>query len=204
MTDKLSLFFNPRSRAVIARWMLEEVEADYTLIPIEFDHDDANRKRLRELNPMGKIPTLILADGTVITEANAIIAYLADAYPQAGLAPALSSSERGTYYRWLFFVGSCLEPAMTEAMMRKDAPPLPEISAGWGSYDRVIETLEKELAGRSFLVGNRFTAADLVMGAALNFAGAFGAPRIRESATIQAYVGPIAARPALARASAPA
>jgi len=146
MPGKLTFFHNPRSRAEIVRWMLEEVGADYDLKPIDFQAGDNRKPEFLEINPMGKIPTIVLEDGTVITEAPAIIAWLADAYPEAGLAPEPHSSERGSYYRWLFFGGSCFEPALAEKMMRKDVAELPKGTVGWGSYDDVIDTLERALA----------------------------------------------------------
>lgn len=142
MHGKLTFYYNPMSRAAIVRWMLEEVGADYEIVPIDFEAGENRKPTFLAINPMGKLPTIVLPDGTVVTEVPAIIAWLADAYPDAGLAPEPGSAERGTYYRWLFFGGACFEPALTDTMMRKDAPPLPKSSIGWGSYDDVIDTLE--------------------------------------------------------------
>ncbi|WP_182085622.1 glutathione S-transferase family protein [Aureimonas sp. ME7] len=198
MSQKLKLFHNPRSRAVTAHWMLEEARADYELVPIAFDPAGARDPALLAVNPMGKIPTLVLPDGTVVTETAAILAWVADAYPQADLAPAPGSPERGTYYRWLFFCGSCFEPALIERMMRADAPPLPKGMAGWGSYDDVIDTLEGTIA-KDYLVGDRFSAADLYVGAQLWWATTFKAPRVADNPAIQAYVGRLTERPAFRR-----
>lgn len=200
MSKALKLFYNPQSRASMARWMLEEVGADYEIVPIDFEAGDNRKADFLKLNPMGKIPTLLLEDGTVLTEAPAIIAWLADAYPQAGLAPDPGSPERGSYYRWLFFGGSCFEPAMIEAMMRKDAPPLPRMAAGWGSYDDVLHTLDTALCERRYLVGESFTAADLYVGAELGWAMSFGAPRIAETASFRDYVARLKERRAFQRA----
>ena len=199
MPGHLKLYHNPNSRAVTAHWMLEEVGADYELEHVEFRKDGRRDPKILAVNPMGKIPTLLLDDGTVLTESPAILAWLADAYPDAGLVPALGSSERGTYYRWLFFVGSAFEPALIERMMRQDAEPLPKMAPGWGSYDDVIDTVEATLSRTEYLAGDRFTAADLYLSAALWWAGMFKAPRVAESAPIQAYLGRASERPAFKR-----
>ncbi|KQT86374.1 glutathione S-transferase [Aurantimonas sp. Leaf443] len=199
---KMKLYHNPRSRSTIARWMLEEVGAPYEIVPVDFEAGDTRKPDFLALNPMGKIPTLVLPQGEVVTEAPAIVAYLADAFPQAGLAPAPGSPERGPYYRWLFFGGSVFEPALTETMMRKGAAPLPRQTVGWGSYDEAVATLEAALAGRDHLIADRFTAADLYVGAQLAFARMFGAPRLAESPVLGAYIDRVTAREAYRRANA--
>lgn len=200
MSETLKLYYNPSSRAAIARWMLEEVGAEYELVHIDFESGSNRQPEFLALNPMGKIPTLVLPDHTVITETPAILAWLADAYADAGLAPPAGSPERGAYYRWLFFGGSCFEPALTERMMRKDASPLPKIAVGWGNYDDVIDTIEGALRRSPYLLGNRFSTADLYLASHLWWAGMFDAPRIKESAVIQTYVERAADRDAYRRA----
>lgn len=202
MPGKLTFYYNPMSRAAIVRWMLEEVGADYDIMPIDFEAGENRKPEFLALNPMGKLPTIVLPDGTVVTEAPAIIAWLADAYPDAGLAPAPGSAERGTYYRWLFFGGTCFEPALTDTTMRKDAPPLPKSSIGWGSYDDVIDTLEIAIGEGPYLLGERFSAADVYIGAELFWAGMFAAPRIADSRVIQDYVARVTNRDAYKRAMA--
>ena len=200
MDGRLKLYHNPRSRAAIARWMLEEVGAEYDLVPVDFEAGDSASPKFRALNPMGKIPVLVLADGTAVSETPAILAHLADLYPNAGLAPAIGSSERGSYYRWLFFGGGCFEPALTMELMVKPSEPLPAGSIGWGSFDRVIDTLETTLSQKEVLVGTTVTAADIYIGAQLNWARMFGAPRIADSPVISAYLERMIARPAYGRA----
>ncbi|MCO6389478.1 glutathione S-transferase [Aliihoeflea aestuarii] len=200
MSDRLKFFYNPKSRASTVRWMLEEVEADYEIVHVDFGPNGERDPRLVAVNPMGKVPTIVLPDGTVLTESAAICAWLADAYPDTGLAPAPGSPERGTYYRWLFFGGSVFEPALLEKMMRKDAEPLPKVSVGWGSYDDALRTVETGLAGRTYLVGDRFSAADVYMGAMLAWTMSFGAPGLKESNAISAYVARLTERPAFKRA----
>ena len=200
MPNCMTLYHNPRSRASIAKWMLEEVGADYEVAAIDFEAGDNRKPEFLAINPMGKIPTLVLADGTVLTETAAIVAFLADAFPDKQLAPPLTASSRGIYYRWLFFAAAVFEPALTDTMMRKDAPPLPKSAVGWVTYDDVVDTIEAVLGRSDYLVGDRFTAADLYMGAQLWYAGSFCAPRIKESAVIQAYVARLAERDAYKRA----
>ncbi|MGF7147396.1 glutathione S-transferase [Sphingomonas zeicaulis] len=203
MAGKIDFYYNPQSRAAVTRWALEEAGADYEIKQVRFGEGEGIDSRSDEflaINPMGKIPTLVLDDGTVLTENGAIIAWLADAYPDAGLAPPPGSPERGTMYRWLFFMGSCFEPAMTDRMMRPDSTINPR-SLGWGDYDHVVDTLEKALAQGPWLLGDNFSAADIYVAASLGWAGMFGAPRIKESQVIQDYVARASARPAAQRAN---
>lgn len=201
MPGKIIFYYNPQSRAAVTRWMLEEVGADYEIRPIDFAAGDSRTPEFLAINPMGKIPTIVLDDGTVLTETGAILAWLADAYPDAGLIPPVGTPARGTVYRWLCFMGSCFEPAMTDRMIRPDAPGNRQ-SLGWGDYDDVLDTLEKALQPGPWLLGEPFSVADVYVAASLGWAGMFGAPRIKESAVIQDYVGRATARPAYGRANA--
>lgn len=203
MPGKIVLYYNPQSRAAITRWMLEEVGADYAIEPVDFAAGTHRTPEFLALNPMGKIPTLVLDDGTVLTENAAIITWLADAFPEARLAPPPASSERGTYYRWLFFTGSCFEPALTDRLTR-EIDESSKKSLGWGDYDDVLDTYEKALKPGPYLLGEMFSAADVYVGASLAWAGLFNAPRVKESRIIQDYVARVTARPAYARANAPA
>ena len=203
MPGRMTFYYNPMSRAATARWMLEEVGADYETVLVDFEAGDNRKPDFLAINPMGKIPTLVLADGTVLTETAAILTWLAEAYPAAGLAPEPGSPARGSYYRWLFFGGSCFEPALTETMMRKDAAPWSKSTVGWGSYNDVVDTLEHAVSRNPYLTGEKFTAADLYIGSQLSWAGSFGAPRIRDSAAIQAYVERVVDRDAYRRAMRP-
>lgn len=197
MTEKIIFYHNPQSRAVIAHWMLEEAGADYELRHVDFQKGDHKSPAFLAINPMGKIPTIVVGD-TVITETPAIIAWLADAHPKAGLAPPPASRERGAYYRWLFFGGSCIEPAMIDEMFKRP-PPERKSAVGWGSYDDVIDTVEKALTPGPYLLGDEFSAADVYIGAELMWGGMFGAPRLKESPSISAYVERCTSRPAYRR-----
>ena len=151
------LFHNPMSRARIAHWMLEEVGARYTVRLLNFEKGEHKSPEFLAINPMGKLPTLLHGDA-VVTETAAICAYLADAFPAAGLAPLAGERDRGPYLRWLFFAAGCVEPAVVDRMMTR--PEVERRSAlGYGSFDDVFRTLRGVLDGGDFLLGERFTAA---------------------------------------------
>jgi glutathione S-transferase len=191
---RLTFYYNPQSRASMVRWMLEEVGADYEVRLVDLEGGDSRKPEFLAVNPMGKVPTIVTASGTVITETPAIIAWLADAYPDAKLAPPAGSDARGTYYRWLFFGGACFEPALIERMMRADAPPLRSGAVGWGSYDDVIDTIESALTPGPYLLGDTFSAADVYIGAQLQWATMFKAPRVGESPAIRRYLERVTGR----------
>lgn len=200
MTGKIKFYYNPQSRAAVTRWMLEEVGADYEIVPIDFKAGDTRTPAFLAINPMGKIPTLVLPDGTVLTENGAIIAWLAAAYPDAGLSPPPGSSEHGLMLRWLFFCGSAFEPALTECMLGSEADGRSQ--APWWNYDDVVDTLEKLLVPGRYILGERFCAADVYLAASLGWGTVFGAPRLKDSEIIQSYVARATDRPAYKRANA--
>jgi glutathione S-transferase len=196
-TKRLVLFHNRQSRASMAHWMLEEVGADYELRHVDLVKGDNRSPEFLALNPLGKIPVLLVGE-TVITEVPAILAWLADAYPDASLAPAVGSPERGTWYRWLFFGGSSFEPAMTDELFKR---PVPRRSAvGWGSFDDVVTAIEQGLEPGPYLLGDRFSAADVYIAAELSWARRFGVPRLAQSRVIGEYVERCTSRPAYGRA----
>ena len=197
MSDRIIFYHNPRSRASMVHWMLEEVGADYDLRPIDFEKGDNRTPEFLSVNPMGKIPTIV-DRGTVITETAAIIAYLADRFPDAGLAPAPGTPERGTYYRWLFFGAGCIEPAMLDKMFQR--PDVERKGAiGYGSYDDTVDTIEKALQPGPYLLGDKFSAADVYIASELGWGGMFGAPRLGDNPVIRAYVDRCTARAAYKR-----
>ena len=198
MSDEIILHHNPQSRAAIAHWMLEEVGAPYRLAHVDFQSGENRKPAFLAINPMGKIPTLEHG-GTVVTETGAILAYLADQFPQAGLAPPVGSPERGPWYRWLFFGAGAFEPAVMDVMMKRE--PVSKSTAGWGAYDDVIATLKSELSGRDWLVGDRFSAADLYIASELGWTGMFGAPGIKGDPVFDAYVARCTDRDAYRRAN---
>jgi len=158
--DQLTLYYNPMSRGRTVHWMLEELQVPYETKILNWETGDHKKPEYLAINPMGKIPA-ITHRGVVVTEVPAILAYLADAFPQAHMAPDVHSADRGPYYRWLFYAASNIEPAMVDRKHpRVNAPPASHM--GHGRWEDVVNTLEKTLA-KGYLVGDRFTAADLFM-----------------------------------------
>src|SRR5690606_23241418 len=158
MTDRVTFYHNPMSRGRIVHWMLEECGAPYDVKVLDFEKREHKTPEYLAINPMGKIPAIVHR-GTVVTEAGAICAYLADAFPQAGLAPSTSDPARGTYYRWLFFGAGCLEPALVDKMSSR--PAANESASGYGTYENAVAALEKALTPGPFILGERFSAADV-------------------------------------------
>lgn len=195
--SRITFYHNPRSRAAMVHWMLEEAGADYDIRLIDFEKGENKSPEFLAINPMGKLPAIVV-DGTVITETPAIIAWIADAYPAAKLAPTIGSPERGTWYRWLFFGGSCFEPALIDKMFNRPAPANPG-ALGWGSYDVMLSALEEALDPGPYLLGESFSAADVYIGSELNWAMMFGAPGLKDNPVFSGYVDRLTARPAYRR-----
>jgi glutathione S-transferase len=195
MNDVLILYHNPMSRARIAHWMLEEVGANYSVRLLSFEKGEHKRPEFLAINPMGKLPALTHGS-TVITETGAICAYLADVFPHSQLAPHPADRARGSYLRWMFFAAGCVEPAIVDRMMTR--PEVERRSAlGYGSYDDVFRTLRGALDGRPFLLGDRFTAADLFLASQLGWGSMVGA--VAADPWLTEYVARCTARPAYRR-----
>ncbi len=159
--NTMTLYTNPQSRGRVVRWMLEEIGQPYDVKVMTFGGDIKSPDYL-ELNPMGKVPTLT-HKGTVITEVVAICTYLADRFPEAGLAPALDSPERGSYYRWLFFVAGPYEMATTAKAYGWEITDENASAVGCGHIQDTLNTIEQTLAKQPYLCGDQFTTADLLM-----------------------------------------
>ena len=194
----LTLYHAAPSRSSIALWMLEEIGEPYVLNVLSLKDGDSRKPAYLAINPMGKVPALKHEDA-VITEAAAICCYLADAFPQAGLAVPIGDPRRGTYLKWLFFGPSCVEPAMTDKAFRRAEPP-PRGALGYGDYDTVVDVLADALRAGPYLLDERFTAADVVIGSGLRWGMAF--KLIPDRPEFTAYTARLAARPALKRAQA--
>jgi glutathione S-transferase len=176
--------------------MLEEVGQPYRTELVQWG---ANKSpEFLAVNPMGKVPTIVHG-GVVVTEAAAICAYLADAFPQANLAPPHGSKQRGPYYRWLFFGAGPIEAAAAAKTMGWEAPEERKAMLGYGCMEDVLNTLEKGLTGVEYLAGDSFTAADLYIGAHLGWGMQFGT--IEKRPVFEAYVAKLHARPAAVRAA---
>jgi glutathione S-transferase len=167
MSEEIVLYYNPMSRARIAHWMLEEVGAPYRIELVSFEKGEHKKPSFLAINPMGKLPTIVHR-GVVITESAAICAYLADAFPAARLAPRNEEPARGTYFRWLFFGAGCVEPAMMDHSLNR---PQPERTSalGYGTYADTVNTLEKALAPGPYILGDRFSAADVYIGSQIGY-----------------------------------
>ncbi|WP_340644643.1 glutathione S-transferase family protein [Phenylobacterium sp.] len=195
MSDQIVFYTNPMSRGRIIRWMLEEVGQPYETHILDFEK--MKDPAYLAVNPMGKVPAIVHG-GTVVTECAAICAYLADAFPQAKLAPPVESKLRGDYYRWLFYAAGPVEAAITVKSLGVEVPADSKRSAGWGDFGDVMDTLEKAVTGREYLAGDSFTAADLYVGAHLGWGLQFGSIEARPA--FKAYADRMAARPAAVRA----
>ena len=195
MSKDLIFYTNPRSRGAVVHWMLEEIGCPYR-VEVKDYGTAMKAPEYLAINPMGKVPAIKHGD-TVVTETAAILAYLADAFPEAGLAPA--PAERGEYYRWLFFAAACVDPAMINHAAGWD-PSTPELQGrcGYGSYARVVDTLTAALKGKTYIAGDRFSAADLYLGSMLNFGMMFG--MIEKRPEFEAYCAGLMSRPAGIRA----
>ncbi|MFQ1700119.1 glutathione S-transferase family protein [Loktanella agnita] len=192
----VTFYTNPMSRGRIARWMLEEVGCDYEAVLLDFGTTMKGVDYLA-INPMGKVPAIRHGD-TVVTECAAICAYLADAFPDAGLAPALP--DRGAYYRWLFFAAGPVETAVTNNAMGFTLPTEKEQTVGYGSLSHVTDTLEGLFAdGRSFVLGDDFSAADVYLGSQIAWSVGFKTMELRPG--FADYIARLDARPARQRAT---
>jgi glutathione S-transferase len=196
MSDELVFYTNPMSRGRVVRWMLEEVGQPYRTELLEYGTTMKAPEYLA-FNPMGKVPTL-RHGATVVTEAAAICCYLADAFPEAGLAPPSGDRLRGPYYRWLFFAAGPLEAATTNKAFGFEVPAERKGMAGYGSLADVLAVLEAAVAERAYLVGERFTAADLYVGSHLGWGMQFGT--IERRPAFERYVARLSTRPAAVRA----
>lgn len=194
MTD-LTFYTNPMSRGRIVRWMLEEVGEPYETVLLDYGTTMKSPDYLA-VNPMGKVPTIKHGDA-VVTEAAAICAYLADAFPRAGLAPP--PAERGAYYRWLFFGAGPVEAVVTAKALGLLAPEDKKAMVGYGSYEDVLNALERAVSGREYIAGERFSAADLYVASQLGWGLMFGT--IEKRPAFEDYVARMDSRPAAKRAN---
>ena len=167
MADPTLVFYHMvPSRSMIVHWMLHEVGAPFETKLLNGEKEEQLSDEYRRINPMGKVPAIQHGDA-VVTEAAAICAYLADAFPDAGLAPDVRDPLRGPYYRWLFFGPSCIEPAVLDRSLGRE--PGPRSRVGYGSYEDTLDAVEQAVKGREYIVGDRFTAADVIIGSQLSW-----------------------------------
>jgi glutathione S-transferase len=196
MADELVLYTNPQSRGRIARWMLEEIGEPYTVEVLDYASTMKSPLYLA-INPMGKVPALRHGDA-VVTETAAICAYLADAFPAGRLAPPPGHKLRAPYYRWLFFTAGPVEYAVSNKALGFIVPPDRERMIGYGNTAQVLAVLEAAVSRADYLVGNEFSAADLVVGSQLGFGMMFGT--IEKRPAFERYWQRVSGRPACQRA----
>ena len=192
--DNPILFYAPRTRASSVLTLLEELDVPYELRVLNFQLGEQRKPAYLAVNPLGKVPAIV-HNGALVTELGAIFIYLADAFPQKGLAPAIGDALRGPYLRWLVFYGSAFEPAIVDRSMKRE--PAPASRSPYGDFDGVMALINAQLTQGPYLFGERFTAADILWGGALRWTIGFGL--VRESAHISAYVERVTSRPSFAR-----
>jgi len=196
MSNDLVFYTNPQSRGRIVRWMLEEVGQPYRTEVLGYA-DSMKAPAYLAINPMGKVPAIKHGD-TVVTEAGAICAYLADAFPEKGLAPPLGDRRRGPYFRWMFFAAGPLEAAVTDKSLGVQVPAERKPMVGYGDFDDAINGAEHALKSGDYILGDTFSAADVYFGSAIGFFLQFGS--IEPRPVFTAYAERLQNRPAAIRA----
>lgn len=184
----MKLYYNPKSRAVVAKWMLDECGAQYEIVPISLEARENKSPEFLKINPSGKLPALV--DGsTRIFESAAIGLYLGDRYPWTHLAPSIDSPDRGRYLALMVYSTSQLEPSMGDALLKENTSP----SRGWTDFETTKTVIESELGERDYLFDSGFTLADIMIGSMLTWARMWGAPLGRPK--LDAYVERLSKRP---------
>jgi glutathione S-transferase len=196
MSDELVFYTHPMSRGRIVRWMLEEVGKPYRTERLEYGTTMKSPEYLA-INPMGKVPAVRHGE-TVVTEAGAICAYLADAFPEAGLAPPAGDHRRGPYYRWMFFAAGPIEGAMAARALGAQIAPEQKRMTGWGDLGDLMTGLETAISGRDFVLGDTFSAADVYFGSHIGWGMQFGL--IERRPVFERYDERLRNRPAAIRA----
>jgi glutathione S-transferase len=193
---KVTFFHSPQSRSAGTLILLEELGADYEIHALDFKKGEQRQAEYLAVNPMGKVPAIVHR-GALVTEQGAVYAYLADLYPEAGITPAIGDALRGPYLRWLFYYGSSFEPALIDRSMKRE--PAPPSTSPYGDYDSMLKILFDQLEKGPYLLGDRFTAADVLWGTALRWTTMF--KLVPETPAVKAYIERVTARPAAQRAA---
>jgi glutathione S-transferase len=194
---RVTLYHSPHTRSTGALILLEELGAPYDLHVLNMKAGEQRQPAYLAVNPMGKVPALRHGDA-IVTEQVAVYLYLADMFPEAGLAPQIGDPLRGAYLRWMLFYAACFEPAVVDRAAKHE--PAPQTMSPYGDYETMLNTVVAQLASGPYLLGERFTAADVLWGTALGWTTMFGlVPKLPE---ITAYVNRIGSRPAAAHVQA--
>jgi len=191
-----TLFHAPNSRSCAVRFLLEELGVPYDLHVLDLKKNEQRAPAYLAVNPMGKVPAIRHGDA-LVTELPAIFIYLADLFPEAGLAPGLDDPLRGPYLRWLAFYGSSFEPAIADRALKRE--PAPPAICPYGDYDTMLATLTDRLRAGPYLLGERFSAADILWGNSLGWITMF--KLVPELPEIVAYRDRVNDRPAAHRAA---
>ena len=192
----LTFYTNPMSRGRIARWMLEEVGVAYETVILDYA-SSMKADAYLSVNPMGKVPAIV-HDGKVVTEGAAICAYLADTFPETGLAP--TAAERAAYYRWMFYAAGPVEAAVTNRSLGVVPSAEQQRMVGYGSYEMVVDTFAGAVAAHPYIAGDRFTAADVYAGSQVIWGVQFGS--LPQLPVFEDYVARVTVRDAYKRAAA--
>jgi glutathione S-transferase len=184
----MKLYYNPQSRAVIAKWMLDECGAEYEIVPIDFTKREHKTPEFLEINPAGKLPALVDGDSKIF-EGAAICLYLGDKFSQANLAPKIDAPERGRYLSLMVYSTSQLEPAMGDALLNVQTLP----QRGWTEFETAKDVVENELGNGPYLFGDWFTAADIMIGSMFIWKRMWG--KAPDRPKLEAYVDRLLARP---------
>jgi glutathione S-transferase len=194
-TQEITFYHSPNTRSTGALILLEELGAEYQLHVLNMKAGEQRKAEYLAINPMGKVPALKHGEA-VITEQVAVFLYLADLYPEAGLAPKIGDPLRGPYLRWMVFYGSCFEPALMDRSQNRE--PTPQMMSPYGDFDTMFKTLTDQLAKGQYLLGDKFTAVDVLWGTALTWVTMF--QLVPALPVIQVYVDKVNARPSVVRA----
>jgi glutathione S-transferase len=195
-TRRVTLFHAPQTRSTGALILLEELKADYELHVLNMKAGEQRGAAYLAINPMGKVPA-VMHNGALVTEQVAVFLYLADLYPEAGITPMIGDPLRGPYLRWMAFYGSCFEPAFVDKSLKRE--PGSASMMPYGTVDDVWNAVTTQLSKGDYMLGDKFTALDVLWGTALNWMTMFGlAP---ETPVTRAYIDRIKARPSVARAA---
>lgn len=197
MSDPITFFHSPQSRSSGTLTLLEELGAPYELKVLNMKAGEQRQPAYLAVNPLGKVPA-ILHRGTLVTEQVAIFIYLADMFPQAGLAPALNDPSRGAYLRWLVYYAACYEPGLVDKSMKRE--PAPPATSPYGDFDTMLRTVVSQVADRPYLLGEAISAADILWGGALYWGSLF--KLIPETDVVMDYVARVTQRPAALKVAA--
>jgi glutathione S-transferase len=197
LASEITLYHAPNTRSTGVRILLEELGAPHRLQVMNMKAGEHRAAAYLAINPMGKVPALTHGDA-LVTEQAAIYLYLADLFPGVALAPAPDDPLRGPYLRWMVYYGSSFEPAVIDRALQREAGP--RAMSAYGDFDTVLATLLGALSRGPYILGERFTAADVLWGTALGWTTSF--KLVPEEPAIMAYIARVNGRPAAVKIAA--